>query len=70
MASGRLTALPGTSVGGDTVVDFGWPTGGDSLVAEFVFPAKVQLASWHPGATRLAVADIGPGQDQDSVVVG
>ena len=70
VASGRLTALPGTSVGSDTVVDFGWPTGGDSLVAEFVFPAKVQLASWHPGATRLAVAVIGPGQDQDSVVVG
>ena len=70
VASGRLTALPGTSVGSDTVVDFGWPTSGDSLVAEFVFPAKVQLASWHPGATRLAVAVIGREQDQDSVVVG
>ena len=31
---------------------------------------KVQLASWHPGATRLAVAVIGPGQDQASLVVG
>jgi hypothetical protein len=40
------------------------------LVAEFVFPAKVQLASWHPGANRLAVAVIGPGQDQASLVVG
>jgi hypothetical protein len=70
VASGRLTALPGTSVGGDTVVDFGWPTSGDSLVAEFVFPAKVQLASWHPGATGLAVAVIRSGQDQASVVVG
>jgi hypothetical protein len=39
-------------------------------VAEFVFPAKVQLASWHPGATRLAVALIEPGQDQASVVIG
>jgi len=70
VATGRLTALPGTSVGSDTVVDFGWPTSGDSLVAEFVFPDKVQLASWHPGATRLAVAVIESGQDQDSVVVG
>ena len=70
VASGRLEALPGTSVGSDTVVDFGWPTSGDSLVAEFIFPHKVQLASWHPGATRLAVAVIGSGQDQDSVVVG
>ena len=71
-ASGRLTAVPGTSVGSDALVDFGWPTSGDSLVAEFIFPAKVQLASWHPGATRLAVAVIGPeqDQDQDSLVVG
>jgi hypothetical protein len=69
-ASGRLTAVPGTSVGGDALVDFGWPTSGDSLVAEFIFPAKVQLASWHPGATRLAVAVIGPEQDQASLVVG
>jgi hypothetical protein len=68
--SGRLTAVPGTSVGGDALVDFGWPTSGDSLVAEFIFPAKVQLASWRPGATRLAVAVIGPEQDQTSLVVG
>jgi hypothetical protein len=68
-AGGRLTALPGTSVGSDAVVDFGWPTSGDSLVAEFIFPATVQLASWHPGATRLAVAVVRPGQDQASLVV-
>jgi hypothetical protein len=70
VASGRVTALPGTSVGSDTVLDFGWPTSDDSLVAEFVFPDKVQLAYWHPGATRLAVAGVRSGQDQDSVVVG
>jgi hypothetical protein len=69
-ASGRLTAVRGTSVGSDALVDFGWPTSGDSLVAEFIFPAKVQLASWHPGATRLAVAVIRPGQDLASLVVG
>jgi hypothetical protein len=69
-ASGRLTAVPGTSVGRDALVDFGWPTSDDSLVAEFIFPAKVQLASWQPGATRLAVAVIGPEQDQASLVVG
>jgi hypothetical protein len=49
-------------------VGFGWPTSGDSLVAEFIFPAKVQLASWHPGATRLAVAVLGA--EQASLVVG
>jgi hypothetical protein len=69
-ASGRLTAVRGTSVGSDALIDFGWPTSGDSLVAEFIFPAKVQLASWHPGATRLAVAVIRPGQDLASLVVG
>jgi hypothetical protein len=66
--SGRLTSVLGTSIGSDTVVDFGWPTSGDSLVAEFIFPANVQLASWHPGATGLAVAVIRPGQDQASLV--
>jgi hypothetical protein len=69
-ASGRLTALPGTSVGSDAVVDFGWPTVGDSMVAEFIFPATVQLASWHPGASVLAVAVVRPGQEQTSLVVG
>jgi hypothetical protein len=69
-ATGRVTLLPGTSVGGDTVVDFGWPTGGDSLVAEFIFPTRVQLASWHPGATGLSVAMVRPGQEQTSLVVG
>jgi hypothetical protein len=69
-ASGRLTAVPGTSVDGDALVDFGWPTSGDSLVAEFIFPAKAQLASWHPGATRLAVSVFRPEQDQASLVVG
>jgi hypothetical protein len=68
--SGRLTALPGTSVGSDTVVDFGWPTVGDSMVAEFIFPGTVQLASWHPGASVLAVAVVRPGQVQASLVVG
>jgi hypothetical protein len=70
IASGRLTDLPGASVSGDTVVDYGWPTAGDTLVAEFIFPATVQLASWHPGASALSVANIRPGQEQTSLVVG
>jgi hypothetical protein len=68
--SGRLTAVPGASVSSDALAAFGWPVGGDSLVAEFIFATKVQLVSWHPGATRLAVANIQPGQDQASLVVG
>ena len=68
--SGRLTAVPGSSAGTDALVDFGWPTGGDSLVAEFIFATKAQLASWRPGATQPAVALIPPGQDQAALVVG
>lgn len=70
VTSGRLTAVPGTSVSSDALVGFGWPASTDSLVAEFIFATKVQLASWHPGATRLAVAAIRPGQDQASLVIG
>jgi hypothetical protein len=46
VTSGRLTAVPGTSVSRDALFDFGWPTSGDSLVAEFIFATKVQVASW------------------------
>jgi hypothetical protein len=70
VGSGRLTAVPGVSAGGDALVDFGWPTSGDNLVAEFIFATKAQLASWHPGATQPAVAVIPPGQDQAALVVG
>ena len=69
VTSGRLTAVPGTSVSSDALVGFGWPTGGDSLVAEFIFTTKVQLASWRPGAARLAVTVI-PGRSQASLIVG
>jgi len=70
VGSGRLTALPGTTISGDTVVDFGWPTSGDSLVSEFIFPATVQLTAWHPGAPGLAEAVVRSGQEQASLVVG
>ena len=69
-ASGRLTIVPGTFASSDALAGFGWPTDGDSLVAELSFTTKVQVASWQPGATRLAVAAIRPGQDSDSLIVG
>jgi hypothetical protein len=56
MASGRLTVVPQTWVSSDALVGFGWPTSGDSLVAELNFTTKVQVASWRPGASRLALA--------------
>ncbi|HEX8009086.1 MAG TPA: hypothetical protein VF482_21975 [Trebonia sp.] len=70
VTSGRLTAVPGTWVSSDALVGFGWPAGGDSLVAEFSFTTKMQLASWHPGASRPAVAVIRPGRNQASLILG
>jgi hypothetical protein len=70
VTSGQLTTVPGTSVSSDALVGFGWPTSSDRLVAEFIFTTKVQLTSWQPGAARLSVAVIRPGQDQAALVVG
>ena len=70
VTSGRLTAVPGTFVSSDALVGFGWPAASDSLVAEFIFTTKTQLASWQPGASRLAVTVIPPGPDQAALVVG
>jgi hypothetical protein len=70
MTNGRLTAVPGTWASSDALVGFGWPADGDSLVAEFSFTTKTQLASWHPGASRPAVAVIQPGRNQASLILG
>ncbi len=70
VASGRLTVVPGTGASSDALDGFGWPAGGDSLVAELSFTTKVQVASWHPGAARLAVVVIRPGQHPTSLIVG
>src|ERR1700678_1398321 len=70
VADGRLTEVPGTSVSSDALFSFGWPSSGDSLVAEFNFMPIMQLASWHPGASRLAVTVIQPGPTEASLIVG
>jgi hypothetical protein len=67
--TGRLTKVPGTWASSDALVGFGWPATGNSLVAELSFPSKVQLASWHPGAQRLAVAAIKPGPAAPAALV-
>lgn len=69
-ASGRLTLVPGTWVSSDALAGFGWPASGDRLVAELSFTTKRQLAAWRPGAARLAVATVTPGQRLSSLVVG
>jgi hypothetical protein len=69
-ASGRLTVVPQTWASSDALVGFGWPASGDSLVAELDFPAKVQLASWRPGASRLAIAALTPANHPGALVIG
>jgi hypothetical protein len=69
-ATGRLTVVPGTWVSSDALVGFGWPAASDTLIAELSFTTKVQVASWNPGAARLAVAAIRPGRTSDSLIVG
>ena len=70
MASGRLTAVPQTQVSSTALIGFGWPASSDSLVAELSFTTKVQLASWHPGASRLAVTTLRPQHSPASLVIG
>jgi hypothetical protein len=70
VATGRLTEVTRTYVTNDTLVDFGWPTEGDNLVAEFAFMPTIQLASWHLGASRLAASVLSAGRAQGSLVVG
>jgi hypothetical protein len=69
-ASGRLTAVPQTWVSDDALVGFGWPASSDSLVAEFSFTTKVQLASWRPGTSRLAIVAFRPPLSAASLVIG
>ena len=68
--SGRLTSVPGTYVSSEALIGFGWPAGGDSLVAEFSFTTRFQLASWRPGASWPAVTAIRAGADQASLILG
>lgn len=67
---GHLTAVPGTWASSDALSGFGWPAGDDSLVAELSFVTKVQVASWRPGSSRLAVAVVRPRQRPNDLVVG
>jgi hypothetical protein len=70
MASGRLRAVPQTWVSSDALIGFGWPASSDSLVAELSFTTRVQLASWRPGATQLAIALLRPQHSPASLVIG
>jgi hypothetical protein len=69
-ATGRLTVVPGTWASSDALVSFGWPSAADRLVAELRFTTKVQVASWRPGAGKIAVAVVAAGRLPAAMVTG
>jgi hypothetical protein len=70
IASGRLTTVPQSWVSSNALIGFGWPASSETLVAELSFTTKVQLASWHPGASRLAITTVRPQHSPASLVIG
>jgi hypothetical protein len=56
VASGRMTAVPGTTIGAGIGVDFGWQPGSGRLVAAAALQDGWQVAVWRPGDARLYVA--------------
>jgi len=56
VAGGRLTAVPGTTIGAGIGVDFGWQAGSGRLVADAALQNAWQVAVWRPGGARLYVA--------------
>ena len=65
-----MTAVPQTWVSSSALAAFGWPAGSDSLVAELSFTTRAQLASWRPGAARLAIAALRSPRSPASLVIG
>lgn len=57
VATGRLMAVPGTTIGSGIGVDFGWQ-GNGRLVAGIGLQDAWQVAVWRPGDARLHVAVI------------
>ena len=60
VASGRITAVPGTTVGSGNGVAFGWQAGSHQLIADVAMSTadqpEWQIAEWQPGDARLSTA--------------
>jgi hypothetical protein len=60
VASGRITAVPGTTVGSGNGVSFGWQAGSHQLIADVAVSTadqpEWQIAVWQPGDARLSTA--------------
>jgi len=70
LRSGQVAAVPGTRAAGGALVGFGWPDDTDTLVTELSFPARLQLAAWHPGGATPEVIALEPGHGASGIVVG
>lgn len=57
LRTGRLTVLPGSSIGNDLpeALTFGWQGGSDTLIATVTGRAVTQAGLWRPGSARLLV---------------
>jgi len=53
VGSGRLTAVPGATIGAGIGIDFGWQPAGRRLVAAAALQDGWQVAVWCPGDGRL-----------------
>lgn len=56
VTTGRLTVIPGSTVGIGNGVDFGWQPGTGQLIAIVSVRNQWQIAVWRPGDTRLSIA--------------
>jgi hypothetical protein len=60
VATGRITGVPGTTVGSGNGVSFGWQAGSHRLIADVAVVAlpqyEWQIAVWRPGDARLSTA--------------
>jgi hypothetical protein len=60
VATGRITAVPGTRVGSGNGVAFGWQPASDQLIADVAIDTpgqpQWQIAVWRPGDARLSTA--------------
>jgi hypothetical protein len=70
MTGGKPVVAKVMRVSSDALVGFGWAAGGDDLVTELNFMAKLQIVAWRSGAHGLTVAVISPGPESASLVVG
>jgi len=62
VATGQLTAIPGTTVGSGIGVDFGWQPGTRRLIADVTVGTQGQpewqIGEWQPGDARLSTTRI------------